>query len=209
MFMDEINDAVKYILESLDENVYSIYVKGSFVMQEMLPTSDIDLVVIYRETAREAFNKIKGHEVRGSVSISGFSLDELRSGERKFGEGESPKSFMRFVKYYKLLHGKSVLGKFPMQSDEKALMGHKHFLKNSFIPGMERGDVPKDLLPKQILWMSFNELKVKGKNPDYSFKSINELLPQDHIGKRAYKMRMGKEDKSFFEDVKKYLESSS
>ncbi|MFT4260852.1 MAG: nucleotidyltransferase domain-containing protein [Candidatus Woesearchaeota archaeon] len=200
-----IDNAIEYINEHLGEGVFAIYLKGSYLMKEMLPKSDIDLVVIFKESLRPTFNKIKGHEVLGPVSISGYSLDELKSG-KKIGDSQSPKTFMNLVKHYKLLQGTSVLHKnFPSKSFEDTYKDHKKFLKEVFLPAFIEGKHSKQELYKQVLWLSYNELVVDHKNPPYSYKEINDLLPEGHIGKRAYNLRFLDDDKDFLDDLISYL----
>lgn len=200
-----IDNAVKHINEHLGEGVFAIYLKGSYLMKEMLPKSDIDLVVIFKESLRDTFNKIKGHEVLGPVSISGYSLDELKSG-KKVGDSQSPKTFMNLVKHYKLLQGTSVLDKnFPSKSLEDTYVDHKKFLTDVFIPGFLEGKYAKQDLYKQVLWLAYNELVAANKNPPYSYKEVNDLLPKDHIARRAYKLRFSGNDEKFLEDLISYL----
>jgi hypothetical protein len=201
---DKINNALKHINDNLGPSVYSVYLKGSYLMKEMLPKSDIDLVVIFKENSRAAFDKIKGHEVVGPVSISGFSLEELRTGER-YGLAQGPKTFMHFVKHYKLIQGNSVLGKgFPIKTPKEVYEDHKGFLIQEFIPNLEK-KYSMTTLSKQVLWLSFNELTMQGKNPPYSYKKINDLLDLNHIGKRAYNIRLGFKDDMFLKDLISYL----
>lgn len=201
---DKINNALKYINENLGPSVYAIYLKGSYLMKEMLPKSDIDLVVIFKENSRNAFNKIKGHEAVGPVSISGFSLEELRTGE-KISSNQSPKTFMYFVKYYKLIQGNSILEKgFPVKEPKEVYEDHKDFLIKEFIPNLEKKYSMSELL-KQVLGLSFNELSMQGKPAKYSYKNINDSLPLNHIGKRAYNIRLGFKDETFLKDLISYL----
>ncbi len=202
---DKIDYAIKQIDEALGPSLFAVYLKGTYLMKEMHSKSDIDLVVIFKESARSAFNKIRGHEVFGNVSISGYSLEELRSGQSITSE-MNPKTFMNNAKHFKLIKGNSVLNKgFPEKSDKEVYEDHKEYLKNTFLPKyLDKKHSLSDLC-KQVLWLSFNELKVKGLNPKYSYKSIYDLLELSHIGRKAYKIRLGESQEDFVEELISYL----
>ena len=201
----KIDYAIKKIEEALGPSLFAIYLKGTYLMKEMNSKSDIDLVVIFKESERSSFNKIKGHEVFGNVSVSGYSLEELRSGKSTHSK-QSPKTFMNNVKHFELIKGNSVSGKgFPQKTDKEIYEDHKSYLKNTFLPEYLSKKHSLNDLVKQVLWLSFNELKVKGLNPKYSYKAIHDLLELGHIGRKAYRIRLGEEEGDLVEDLISYL----
>ena len=189
---------IGFIKEKFGEDLYSVYVKGTYVMGEMTEDSDVDLVVIFKENSREVFSELKGHMKFGNISISGFSLEELRTGVKK-GKGSSPKNFMRMVEYYKLLYGQDVSKKnFPQQSKKESYDLLKEFIKQEMLPNYKIKYGFSDLV-KACLWLEFNHLALS-KDVNYSYKYISNNTDKELV-KKAYKYKFEKpneEEKEIF-----------
>lgn len=82
-----IKKAKSLILEKVpEEELISIYVKGSFVRREMVPGSDVDLVAVVKsDKYLDELDKLRkqGKDYNPEFGVSGYSLNELETCKRK------------------------------------------------------------------------------------------------------------------------------
>ncbi len=205
----ELKEMLEFLKKKFGDGLVSVYVKGSYAMNEMREGSDIDLVVIFKETARVVFESLKGHEKYGLYSVSGLSLEELESGVKK-GKGSSPGYFMYMVSEYKLLLGEDLAGKYFAKSAEDAFKDHKWYVEKMVVPGYEKGKNGFSELVKSCLWVEYNYTRKNGLKPYYSYKDIVDRSGKEIVLK-AYsywkEQPSEKEKDSFLQEFRDYLHS--
>jgi predicted nucleotidyltransferase len=123
------------VLENAGEHVVSLFVLGSFLSDEMTPSSDIDLVGVMRPTfdfrSEARLNRILNETVSSEhrIDLGTMSYEEFFGGTRKgsvMKYTELP-IFLNFLKHAKLIYGKKIdFDKLPIKpaSAEQELKYH-------------------------------------------------------------------------------------
>jgi predicted nucleotidyltransferase len=123
------------VLEYAGEHVVSLFVSGSFLSDEMTPSSDIDLVGVMRPTfdfrSEPRLNRILNETVSSEhrIDLGTMSYEEFFGGPRKgsvMKYTELP-IFLNFLKHARLIYGKKIdFDKLPIKpaSAEQELKYH-------------------------------------------------------------------------------------
>lgn len=185
-----IQRAKELILKTIDPTaIVSIYLKGSFVQDELRPESDVDIVVILKdeEYLEEVYRLTKeyGHSIHPPFQIVAYTMNELLTGEKATNRTKAATSVSRFVKHLDdlpLIHGVKPEGVLFTRSDKKDLSINIKNFKDRFIPEYKNGIFGFQQIIKQVFWLVEAELRLEGKHPEYSWKGLSRAIPDpDHI----------------------------
>ncbi|HLP79225.1 MAG TPA: nucleotidyltransferase domain-containing protein [Acidobacteriota bacterium] len=189
--------------------IISVYLKGSYVRNEMIQGSDVDVLVVLKTAKFLPHLKKINFD---NICYVGYSLRELKTGKRvKNKSSTTPVSrTVRHLPSYLKIYGEK-LDTSGLHT-RTALEDYQRFKKflEQFIEQYQAGKVGFREVGKQVLWLAYDELLVQGKMPTYSWKNVVSLLPKHHIAHTAYHYRLHptKDEKKrslFIEEIKKYL----
>jgi predicted nucleotidyltransferase len=190
--------AKELILHTIpNDEIISIYVKGSFVQGELLPSSDVDVVVIlkseeYLPTIYD-LTKQYGDQSDPPFQIVCYTLKELKTGEKASNRIRNTTAVSRFVKHIDslpLIYGTKPEGKLFTRTDEKDLSISIKNFTDRFIPEYKEGKFGFKELVKQVLWLIEGEQRLKQKNIGYSWQKLaDSISDQNHIIHSAFKYR--------------------
>jgi predicted nucleotidyltransferase len=214
-----IQKAKEIILQSIPhDEIVSIYVKGSFVRDELVPDSDVDVVVILKSEQHLplVYELAKQHEnsTNPPIQIVAYTMNELETGERATNRTKNTTAVSRFVKHLDsllLIYGAKPEGKLFTRTNEKDLSIGINNFKTLFVPDYKKGTFSFKDLVKQVLWLTENELKVKGLELEYSWQKLADSVhDQNHIVHLALKYRrqsdISEEEKEeFLRKIDEYL----
>lgn len=216
-----IQKAKELILQSIPNNeIISIYIKGSFVRDELVPDSDVDIVVILKSEEYLPFIYELAEQHKNSTNpplqIVAYTMKELETGERATNRTKNTTAVSRFVKHLDslpLIYGAKPEGKLFTRTNEKDLSIGVNNFKTLFIPDYKVGTFSFKDLVKQVLWLTENELRAKGLEPEYSWQKLADSVPdQNHIVHLALKYRQQsdiseEEKEEFLRKLDEYLNS--
>lgn len=211
--------AKETILNSIsNEEILSIYVKGSYVQDELQPDSDVDVVVIlkseeYLPAVYELTEKF-GDTTVPPFQIVAYTLEELQTGKwssKRIKTSTTISIFVKQMDQLPLLYGSKPEGKLFTRTDIKDLTALISAFEKNFLPDFEKGTFRFDELVKQVIWLTERELRAKGIVPDYSWQKLADLIEdKEHIMHLALRLRRQKEASKeeqdiFIEKLQKYL----
>ena len=212
--------AQKILLERVPENkLVAIYIKGSFVRREMLPTSDIDIVPIVNDN--RYLNKIitldkEKRHLYSPAELLPLSLWELKNRQRYPNRNEKgPKGAPSIDQFstHKLIWGEELdPAKYPSRTKSGRLKGLLGAFKNTFLPLYEQKQLGFNELVKQVFWLTDLEQHILGKNPPHNWKKLAETSLKNHIVRDAWKLRnskniMPQEKNRFLNKLRRYIKN--
>ena len=215
-----LSKAEETILKSIpNEEIVSIYIKGSYVQDELQPDSDVDVVVIlksdeYLPAVYELTEKF-GDTTEPPFQIVAYTLEELQTGKWSANRTKNPTTISAFVKHLDqlpLLYGAKPEGQLFTRTDVKDLTALMSAFEKSFLPDFEKGTFKFNEIVKQVMWLTEREQRARGIVPDYSWQKLaNSIEDKNHIIHLAIKFRKQKEVSKeeqdiFMEKLKNYLE---
>lgn len=191
--------------------IVSIYLKGSVVRDEVVPNSDIDLVVILPNAKNIKKIKKLQDEI---VQIATYTIRELKSGKPRNDNKHTPPKITN-LHFHHFLHlaGEKIdptkLPKPDLSKRFKFMIKHaKKHITNYYNRKCGFGDVVK-----QTLWLAHYHLLIE-KNIDlYKWEEVVKHFPKNHIYQQAYKYRIkrpkkrGKICDKFNLKLEKYLDN--
>lgn len=213
--------AKEIILESIPtEEIISIYVKGSYVQDELQAESDVDIVVIlksdkYLHTIYDLTEKF-GNTTTPPFQAIAYTLEELRTGKWSSIRTKNATTISAFVKHMDqlpLIYGSKPEGELFTRTDIKDLTALISAFEKSFLPDYERGLIKFNGLIKQVMWLAEREQRALGFIPEYSWKKLaSSIEDKDHIMHLALKLRRQKdisqeERDLFMSKLKEYINS--
>jgi predicted nucleotidyltransferase len=197
-----ISKAKETILEHIpNDEIISIYIKGSYVQDELQPESDVDIVVIlksekYLPAVYELTEKF-GQTTKPPFQIVAYALEELQTGKWSSNRTNNPTTISTFVKHLDqlpLIYGSKPEGQLFTRTDLKDLTAFISAFENKFLPDFEKGSFKFNEIVKQVLWLSEREQRALGVLPDYSWQKLaNSIEDKNHIVHLAIKLRKQKE----------------
>lgn len=187
----------KIILENIPrDQIIAIYVYGSFVRRDMNKKSDVDTKTIVRKSyylkKLNQLQKKYRDEYCPKIEFSGYSLWELKTNKRiKSGRlRPNPSKFLKKLDHCRLIYGKPLdIKEFIIKSDKQDLLGMIWAFNSLFFLGYQQKKFGFQDLLKQVFWTIELELKIQGKKPPLSLKSMSKLCPKNHIIHEALKLR--------------------
>lgn len=216
-----IEKAKEIILSSIpNEEIVSVYIKGSYVQDELTPESDVDLVVIlktekYLPIVYGLTRKLGGTFTPPFQAVA-YTMNELQTGEMAINREGSITPVSSFVKHLDklpLIYGKRPEGKLFTRTHAKDLSAHASAFRSTFLPEYQKGKFNFSHLVKQVFWLVEREQWVLGRNPEYSWSRLAELINEDdHIIHQALRLRRQSdvsemEKKVFLQKLNSYLDS--
>ena len=214
-----LSKAKEIILDSIpNDEILSIYVKGSYIRDELMPDSDVDVVVILRDEkylfAVYDLTEKFGNITEPPFQIIAYTLEELQTGKWSLNRPRVSTTISVFVKHldhFLLLYGSKPEGQLFTRTDIKDLLALVSFFEKSFLSDFEKGSVGFKTLVKIVLWLVEREQRALGIIPDYSWqKMADSIKDENHIVHLALKFRkqeeVSKEEQSaFVEKLKNYI----
>lgn len=215
-----IQKAKELILESIpNESIVSIYVKGSFAQDELLPDSDVDIVVILKDEeylpAIYELTEKYGNSTNPPFQVVAYTMKELETGEKAINRTKNTTAVSRFVKhidFLPLIYGTKPKEKLFTRTDEKDLSINISNFRNQYIPEYKKGKFSFKSLVKQVFWLVEAEQRFKGLNIGYSWQKLADSINDpNHIIHLAIKYRKQNEiskneEKDFLKKLEEYLE---
>lgn len=207
------------ILQSIpNEEIVSIYIKGSFVQDELRPDSDIDMVVILKseQYLPEIYSLTEqyGKTTEPPLQIVAYTLKELQTGEHASNRTKNTTSVSRFVKHIDalpIIFGNKPEGPLFTRTNEKDLSVNVNNFRTMFIPDYRTRKFSFNQLVKQVFWLVEAEQRLKGIEVGYSWQKLAVLEDDpNHIIHLAIKYRneaeiTEDEQKQFLEKLEIYL----
>jgi len=179
------------------DEVSAIYVKGSYVQDELTPASDVDVVVILK-SEKYLLDVYKltedfGNSVNPPFQAVAYTLGELQTGKwitNRIKKGVPVSVFVKRMDQLPIIYGLKPKGKFFTRSDEKELSVNISVFRKNYLPGFENGTFKFDELVKATLWLVEREQRALGRKPDYSWQKLSDLIKnKNHIVHDALKLR--------------------
>jgi predicted nucleotidyltransferase len=196
--MENIEKAREAILEAIpNEEIISIYVKGSYVQDEMQCNSDVDVVVIlkteqYLPAIYELTERL-GNTTKPPFQAVAYTLEELQTGKWstvRTKKATTISSFVKHLDHLPLIYGSKPEGKLFTRTDVKDLTAHLSAFEKSFLPDYEKGTFKFNDLVKQVMWLTEREQRALGITPAYSWEKLaSSIEDKDHIIHLALKLR--------------------
>lgn len=164
------------ILQNIpNDEIVSIYVKGTYVQDELLPESDVDIIVILK-TEKYLLDIYKltkdfGYSVNPPFQAMAYTLDEIKTGKRasnRINSGTPVSSFVKYIDELPLIYGKKPEGQLFTRTDLKDLEGQISAYRKLFLPGFNDGTIKFQEIVKHVFWLTEKELRVLGHKPYYS-----------------------------------------
>jgi len=200
------------------QEIVSIYLKGSLARRELTKRSDIDFVVILRNSKFiSRLKKIEGDYERKfalELEVRGYTLQELKTGKRikNISSTTPPYRFVKHLQNFKLIYGKDLKNsKLFKRSDKRDLITLVKHFKKSFLPMYEKKKIGFSDIVKQIFWLTENEQRLEGKDPPNNWKKLAKSIKnKDYIIHDALKYRLKptkdkKERARFIKKLEMYL----
>jgi predicted nucleotidyltransferase len=214
-----IEKAKNLILEIIPNNeIVSIYIKGSFVQDELRPDSDVDVVVILKsEEYLPAIYKITedyGSSANPPFQIVAYTMKELETGEKASNRIKNTTAVSRFVKHLNflpLIYGIRPEGQLFSRTDLKDLTINIRNFRERFIPEYKEGKFKFKEIVKQVFWLVEGEQRLKGLKPGYSWRGLADSTKDENdIICLAIKYRnkdeiSKKEELDFMKKLEEYL----
>ena len=212
------------ILQNIpNEEIIAIYIKGSYVQDELRPDSDVDLVVILKsEKYLSSVYKLSedfGNLVLPPFSTSVYTLDELYTGKLSIKRISDREKHVTPVKYFSihfihfpLIFGSKPEGKLFTRNNDKNLLTQVSVFKKMFLPAYNNGTFKFDGLVKQALWLSEIEQRVLGYTPEYNWQKLaDSVKDKNNIVHDALKLRrqteiFKKKQDEFIKKLNDYLD---
>ena len=216
-----IEKAKEIILQAIpNEEILSIYVKGSYAQDELQEGSDVDIVVIlksdeYLPAVYELTEKF-GETTEPPFQIVAYTMEELQTGKWSPNRTKNTSPVSLFVKqldFFPLIYGVKPEGELFTRTDKKDLTALLSVFRTNFLPGIAAGSFKFHELVKQVLWLTEREQRALGNIPDYSWQKLaDSTKDKDHIIHLALKYRRQKEvskedQEEFLSKLQSYLES--
>lgn len=189
----------KLILRNFpNKEIYSIYVKGSFVYRELNERSDIDFLVILRHS--KYLLKVKELEKRYKntfklpIHLGSNSLYELKKGRHsKFNKspGGTTNRIAQQISSFEIVYGNKIKSeKLPKREDIEDLKSLINAYQKVVIPSYEEGKLDFGSIIKSTYWLVENEERVKGHSLTRSWNGLTRhIKDRKHIIHQAYKYR--------------------
>jgi predicted nucleotidyltransferase len=200
------------------EEIISIYVKGSYAQGELMPDSDVDVVVILK--TEEYLPKIYTLDADISnpkeipFAVVAYTLRELQTGEKASNRPKitSPVSvFVKQLPCLPLIYGVRPEGNLFTRTDLKDLTAHMGAFRSTFLPDYIAGKFSFKQLVKQVLWLADREQRVLGNVAGYSWQKLaDSITDRNHILHTALTLRRQekisyKEETNFVKKLGEYL----
>ncbi len=193
-----IEKAKRVILNNIpDEEIISIYVKGSYAQGELQPDSDVDVVVILK--TEEYLPKVYTLDTNTSnpteipFAIVAYTLKELQTGEKAVNRPKisSPVSvFVKQLDFLPLIYGEKPEGNLFTRTDKKDLTAHPSAFHSTFLPDYVVGKFSIQELVKQALWLADREQRLLGNVQGYSWQALSDSVKdKDHIIHTTLRLR--------------------
>jgi len=214
-----VQKAKELVLASIpNDEIVSIYLKGSFVQDEMRPDSDVDVVVVLR--SEEYLPKIYklteeyGDSVNPPFQIVAYAMRELETGEKASNRIRSTTAVSRFVKHLDslpLVYGERPKGPLFMRTDEKDLSVNIQNFRTRYVPDYRESKFGFEQVVKQVFWLVEAEQRLAGLKPGYSWQKLADAANDpDHIIHLALRYRnqdeiTEREKVDFMEKLEDYL----
>ena len=214
-----ISEAKETVLKFIpNDEIISIYIKGSYVQHELQPDSDVDVVVIlkseeYLSAVYELTEKF-GNTTKPPFQIVAYTLDELQTGRLSSKRTRNPTTISVFVKHMDqlpFLYGSKPEGRLFTRTDVKDLTALISAFDKRFLPDFNNGKFKFSEVVKQVMWLTEREQRALGVIPDYSWQKLaNSIDDESHIIHLALKLRkqieVSKEERTIFmEKLNSYL----
>lgn len=197
-----LSKAKEIILEHIpNDKIISIYVKGSYVQNELQPSSDVDVVVIlkseeYLPAVYELTEKF-GNTTEPPFQIVAYTLKELQTGQWSPNRTKNTTPVSVFVKHLDqlpLFYGSKPEGQLFTRADVKDLTALMSTFEKNFLQDFEKGTFKFNEIVKQVMWLTEREQRAKGIVPDYSWQNLSDSIKdENHIIHLAIKLRKQKE----------------
>lgn len=201
--------AISFLFDNVArEDLRAIYIKGSFVRRELLPKSDVDIVPITKENS--IVTKIRElQETFGQqyapAELRPLSIQELKTGKRINGEPGNPIDLLERRDKIELVWGEDLKDEeFPLRSLEKRLRSYEAAFSDQFFSNYEKGVFSEKQLAKATFWLIDIRMRAQGITPPLRWEDMIVKLPENHVGKLAWNIRMGKKEPEFYEKLKEY-----
>ncbi|MBS3147848.1 hypothetical protein J4219_03105 [Candidatus Woesearchaeota archaeon] len=192
-----VEKARQLLIKSIPKNkLVAIYIKGSFVRREMLPTSDVDMVPIVNDN--RYLNKIitldkENRKLYSPAELLPLSLWEIKNQKRYPHRDETgPKGAPSIDQFttHKLIWGKELdVSKYPSRTKSGRFKGLLSAFNTTFLPLYEQKQLGVKELTKQIFWLTDLEQHIDGKKPSHKWKELARASPKKHIVRDAWKLR--------------------
>lgn len=202
-----------------NEEIVSIYIKGSYVQDELLPDSDVDIVVILKSDnyllAVYELTKEFGDTTIPPFQIVAYTLEELQTGKWSLKRTKNSTTISIFVKQLDqlpLLYGSKPEGQLFTRTDIKDLTALISAFDTNFLPDFEKGTFKFNEIVKQVMWLAEREQRARGKLVEYSWRKLADSIEdKNHIIYLALKLRRQKdvskeEQDIFMEKLGNYLD---
>lgn len=216
-----IERAKELILQSIPNNeIISMYIKGSYVQKEMQPNSDIDIVVILKtEQYLPAVYEVTeqyGTTATPPFQAVAYTMKELQTGERASNRTRNTTTISIFVKqmeYLPLIYGTKPEGSLFTRTDKKDLTSYLDVFRKTFMPDFKEGKLSFKELVKLTLWL-IERAERAGGNPItyYSWQKLADSIKDpNHIIHTALRLRRQgqkateSEQTIFLEQLEDYL----
>ncbi len=197
-----ISKAKEIILKYIpNEEIVSIYIKGSYVQDELLPESDVDIVVVlksdeYLQAVYELTKKF-GDTTAPPFQIVAYTIEELQTGKWSSKRTKNSTTISIFVKQLNklpLIYGSKPEGQLFTRTDLKDLTALISAFDKNFLPDFEKGTFGFDEMIKQVMWLTEREQRARGVVPDYSWQKLADSIEdKNHIIHLALKLRRQKD----------------
>ena len=218
-----ISKAKELILQSIpNDEIISIYIKGSYVQKEMQPKSDVDIVVIlkteeYLPAVYELTDQY-GESVIPPFQAVVYTMKELQTGERAVNRTRNTTTISIFVKqmeYLPLIYGTKPEGPLFTRTDKKDLTSYLDVFQKTFMPDFKEGKLSFNGLVKLTLWL-IERAERAGGNPItyYSWQKLADSIKDpNHIIHTTLRLRRQEqkatesEQALFLNQLEDYLQS--
>ena len=194
--------AEKLILQNVPKDkIISIYAGGSFIRRDMNENSDVDILVVVKESKYlndlKRLDKAYKEKYHPKISIGRYSLWELKHGKlsKQGGAGQAgPIRVSKHLHHLKLIYGKQLDPKKLFQISDKDLLEKTiNTFNQRFIPQYNQKKMWFTDIVKSTFWLIEAEELVKGNNPPHSWKGLaKSIKDRGHIVQDALRYRMKK-----------------
>jgi predicted nucleotidyltransferase len=218
-----ISKAKELILQSIpNDEIVSMYIKGSYVQKEMQPNSDVDIVVILKTEqylpAVYELTEQYGESVTPPFQAVVYTMKELQTGERASNRTRNTTTISIFVKqmeYLPLIYGTKPEGPLFTRTDKKDLTAYLGVFRKTFMAELKEGKLSFKGLVKLTLWL-IERAERAGGNPItyYSWQKLADSIKDpNHIIHTTLRLRRQEqkatesEQAIFLEQLEDYLQS--
>jgi predicted nucleotidyltransferase len=187
------------ILQNIpSDEIISIYIKGSYVQDELRPESDVDIVVIlksekYLSDVYKIREDYKNHS-QIPFQVGAYTMDELQTGVWAISRVKKMTPISVFVKHLDnlpLLYGSKIESELlHTRTDTKELSINISVFRKLYLPGLESSKYKLQDIVKHVLWLVEREQRALGHKPDYSWQKLADSIEdKNHIVHDALKLR--------------------